>query len=463
MVKRNRPGVVLLIMTITSFLTSYAGSSINVALPAISSELRMDALLVSWIATAFLLTSAILMIPMGRFADIVGRKKIYISGLCIYIIASVLAVVAGNFQTLILSRVIMGIGAAMVFSTSTAILLSVYPTGERGKALGISTAAVYVGLSAGPFVGGFLTHAFGWRSIFSVNIILGLLIIPLFLVFVHGEWTDARGEKMDIAGSLIYAVALSCLLFGFSRLPDVSGYLLSGIALLGLIVFMIWEKRITNPILNIKLFSTNRVFAFSNLAALINYSATFSVAFFLSLYLQVVKGFTPQHAGAIILCQPLVQAIFSPLMGRLSDKINPAVLSSIGMGLTVIGLFMLSFLDHQTSIVYITGALVLLGFGFAFFASPNTNAIMGSVEKRYLSVASATVGTMRVIGQMMSMAVAMLLFSLFIGHVEVSSETADKFLLAMRVGYWLFSIICLLGIFASLARVKGNKIKGFEL
>jgi len=347
---------------------------------------------------------------------------------------------------------VQGIGAALIFGTAVAILTSVTPPRERGKALGIYTTAVYLGLSMGPFLGGFLVTSFGWRSIFVINVPLGILILAIIRTKLEGEWADARGESFDLSGALLYGLALVCVMYGFSLLPDVSGILLVVTGTLVLAAFVWWEYRTPSPLINLSLFLKNRVFAFSNLAALINYSATFSVTFFLSFYLQYIKGFSPALAGTILVTQPVVQALFSSFAGRLSDRIEPGRIASVGMALTACGLFLLSLLSADTALAYLIGTLVLLGLGFAFFSSPNTNAVMSSVTKPYYGVASGTLGTMRLIGQMLSMGIAMVIISLLIGRIMITPDVADQLLMSIRIGFTCFALLCCCGIFFSLVR-----------
>jgi MFS family permease len=221
-----------------------------------------------------------------------------------------------------------------------------------------------------------------------------------------------------------------------------------------MIAFVRWETKVEYPVLNISLFGNNRVFAFSNLAALINYSATSAISFLLSLYLQYTKGLTPQDAGLILVSQPVVMAIFSPLAGRLSDKIEPRIVASAGMTLTVVGLLLFTFLNSTTDLAFIIFSLVLLGFGFALFSSPNTNAVMSSVEKRFYGVASATLGTMRLTGQMLSMGIAMLVFALYLGRAQITPEKYPAFLTSTKTAFIIFAVLCFGGIFASLSRGK---------
>lgn len=446
--------IVLIIATISAFLTPFMSSALNVALPAIANEFSLDAVLLSWVATSFILSAAIFMVPLGRIADIYGRKKIFLYGIILYGIASFLPVITKSTFLLILSRTLQGIGGAMIFGTSVAILTSVYPIGERGKALGINVSAVYLGLSLGPILGGILTQHFGWRSIFLINIPLSIIVIILVLGKLKPEWAEAQEERFDFIGSLIYGVALLLIMLGFSILPKLLGLGLVILGILAVFLFIQIETKSKSPILNIGLFKNNPVFTFSNLAAGINYSATAAVSFLLSLYLQHIKGFSPQNAGLILVSQPIMMTIFSPVAGKLSDQIEPRIVASIGMAITFLGLGLFTLLKETTGIGFVIFNLVLLGFGFALFSSPNTNAIMSAVEKRFYGVASGMLGTMRLIGQMFSMGIAILLFAVIIGRVPITPQYHLSLLKSIKIAFMIFAVLCFVGIFASLARGK---------
>jgi len=452
-VESNRRSA-LIIATLSAFLTPFMGSSINIALPAIQKEFSLDAVLLSWVATSYILASVISLVPFGRLADIYGRKRVFTWGISIFTTASFISAFSVSASMLIFSRIIQGIGSAMIFATGIAILISVFPVSQRGRVLGVNVAAVYIGLSVGPFLGGFLTQYFTWRSIFVFTIPLGFIIIGLVLLRLKGEWAEAKNEKFDMPGSLIYAASLVALMYGISVLPKQISILIIVLGIGGIFAFVKWEMKVTNPVFNLTLFRVNRVFAFSNLAALINYSATFAVAFLLSLYLQHIRGLSAQNAGLILIAQPVVQAIFSPFAGRLSDRIEPRIVASTGMVLTTIGLFLFIFLNDYSTLEMIIARLIILGFGFALFSSPNTNAIMSSVAKRFYGLASGSVGTMRLMGMMISMGIATLIFAIFIGRSQITMEHSAEFLKSMNVAFIVFSLLCFAGIFASLIRGK---------
>ncbi len=451
---RTNRTLVLIVVVLASFLTPFDVSAVNLALPSIASEFAMDAVTLAWVATAYLLSMAIFLVPIGRLADIHGRKRLFIYGAIVFTVASLLISRSFSTETVIAFRALQGFGASMIASTGVAILTSVYPKGEKGKAIGISVAAVYLGLSVGPFLGGILTQYFGWRSIFYINIPLGILIAAVSISRLKGEWAEAKGEQFDAIGSIIYGVALFTLIYGLTLVPALNSYVLIIIgAILGA-TFILWEVRSRFPVIHVGLLVRNRPFAFSNLAALINYSATFAVTLLMSIYLQSVRGFTPILAGTILISQPLVQAIISPAAGRLSDRIEPRIVASIGMAFTTAGLVPFIFLTQATPLVVIVASLAVLGIGFGLFSSPNTNAVMSSVESRFYGVASGTVSTMRPIGQVVSLALVELIFALIIGQMAITPESYQLFLQSNQLAFSLFTVLCFFGILASLARGK---------
>ena len=445
---------ILLVATFAAFLTPFLGSAVNLALPSIGKDLNADAIGLGWVISSFILSSAIFLLPFGRLADIVGRKMIFSYGILLFTISSFLIIFTRSIISLIILRIFQGISSAMIFGTSLAIITSVYQPGERGKAMGINITAVYLGLSCGPIVGGLLTQYLGWRSIFAFLVPFGIISLILIKWKIKTEWADSAGEKFDWLGSIIYGFSLASFMYGFSKLPSSTGWIciLSGIMMALLFLFV--ENKTTSPVFDIKLILKNRIFAFSGIAALIHYSATSATGFFISLYLQYLKGLDARTAGLIMISQPIAMTLLSPIAGKLSDKRNPGIIASSGMGLTATGLILLCFITVSTPDYLIVLLLFLMGIGFGLFSSPNSNAIMSSVEKRYLGVASGVVGTMRMIGQMMSMGIAMMLLALFIGNQTINQTTYPGLIKAMKTGFLVFSILSIFGIFASLARNK---------
>ena len=446
--------VVLIVSLLSAFLLPFTTTSINVALPQMGSDLAADSVLLGWMVTAFMLSAAMFLLPVGRIADIRGRKRIFKIGAWIFAASSLLIALASSPWLVIALRALQGFGGAMIFGNGTALLASVYPPEERGRVLGINIGTVYVGQAVGPFLGGVLTQHFGWRSIFVVIALLAIFTAAIMTWKLKSETKAVHPEKFDITGSSLYCMTMFALMYGLSVLPAPHGFGILAAGIAGLVAFVHHQNRITHPIFRVNLFRDNTVFAMSNLAALLNYSATFAVGFLLSLYLQLVKGLSPQETGFILLSQPFVMALSSPLAGKLSDRIEPRLLATAGMVLTCLGLLVLASLDAQSSLWLVLVPLLVHGLGFGLFSSPNTNAVMGSVDQKLYGVASGIMSTMRVMGQMLSMSISMLIIANFIGAVQLDSSNAAQLIDTSRITFLIFAVVCLGGILASL--VRGN-------
>ena len=452
---KTKERIVLIIICLGTFQTPFLGSALNLAMPAIAKSFSLDAVSQSWIVSVYLLSSAIFAIPFAKSGDILGRKKIFAGGVFILLFASGGCVISPSFLWFVAFRFLQGLGSAMMFGTGTAILISVFSPKERGKILGINTSVVYFSGAAGPFLGGLLTDSFGWKSIFILNIVVGLLILfGVFRGMRSMEWIETGKDKFDWGGVVIYALGLSSLIYGFSRLPHVFGFVLTAAGLILLSLFGIYESKYKFPIFNVKLFTKNKIFRLSSFAALINYAATFGIGYMLSLYLQYIKGYPAQTAGTILIIQPVTQGVLSILSGRLSDKVNAAKLATAGMALIVVALLLMLMLNETTPVLFLVVGLIILGTGFAFFSSPNMNVIMSSVEKRYFGMASATTGTMRLIGQSFSMGVVTMITSLIVGKVKITSEVHETLMESIHVTFIIFAILCSVGVYFSLSRSK---------
>ena len=446
------------IIMVASFITPFTSSSINLAIPSIGLEFSGNQFWLNWVVFSYLLTSSVFLLPFGRIADIYGRKKIFIIGMALFALTSLACALANSLPLLVFFRVLQGLASAMIFGTSMAILISVAPANQRGKAIGINAAAVYLGLSLGPVLGGLICRIFNWRGVFYFILLLSLTVITLSLWKLKGEWKGAN-SSFDLIGCLLYILGLTSLLYGLADLTSGLIYVIcffTGIILL--ILFIYIELKVAHPLLSITLFSRNKVFAFSNLAALINYSATFALVYILSLYLQTVLGIETSLSGLILLAQPIMMSVFSPIAGTLSDRIEPRLVASLGMGITALGLFFFIFLGNQISLILFILNLAFIGLGLALFSSPNNNAIMSSVGKEHYGVASSILGTMRLTGQSLSMTIVALVTSIIMRDLTITSSTyIPSLLTSMRILFIIFTVLSIGGIFSSLAR--GNMTK----
>jgi EmrB/QacA subfamily drug resistance transporter len=391
------------------------------------------------------------MVPCGKIADIYGRKRMFTYGILIFTLASAGSALSNSTAMLIGFRILQGMGASAIYPIGAAILTSTFPVRELGRVLGINGAAVYLGFSSGPFLGGLLTHHLGWRSIFLANVLVGFIVIVLIIWKLKGEWREAKEEKFDLAGSVLYSVILLFIMYGFSQLSTMKGVWLVLAGFLGILLFVKWEAKMRTPVLEVKL-SGRRAFAFSNLAALIHSSASFAITFLLSLYLQYVKKLTPESAGLILIAQPIVQALCSLFSGKLSDRIEPRIVASIGLVLTGLGIGLFTVLNEKTPLLFILGNLILLGFGYGLFSVPNANAVMSSVESKFYGVAAGMLSTMRITGMAFSMGIAVLIFSIYLGKVQITPDTYPVFLKCIKLAFAFSTVLCFGGVFASLAR-----------
>ena len=444
---------ILFVACLSSSLVPFMGSSLNLALPQIAREFDMNGIGQSWILTAYLLSTAILQVPFGRLADIWGKRNIFITGLCIFAITTFLCGFAQNGTSLIILRALQGFGSAMIFCTNTAIVSSVFPPKERGMAMGINVAIVYISIAAGPSLGGIITQNIGWNYVFTITAGISIIALTGAFTVMKERWAEAKGEPFDIKGSVIYGLAIMALIYGLTILPGIFGFVLIVVSILLLWIFVKHESNEAYPVFNISLITKNRTFRMSSAAALINYAATFPIGFLISLYLQEVKGLNAQSAGLILIVQPVIQSVISPFSGKLSDKIQPRYIASAGMALiTIVLLAIAFFLTADSSMIMLMTMLSLLGIGFAAFSSPNTNAIMSSVDKKDYSMASATNGTVRLIGQAFSMGITTMAISLVIGNQAITPEVSAGLMKVIHTTFIVFAVICSFGVYTSIIR-----------
>ncbi|MDR2131533.1 MAG: MFS transporter [Odoribacteraceae bacterium] len=443
----------LLVIATAAFLVPFMGSALNLALPEIGAAFSMKAVTLTWLAMIYLISTAILQVPFARLADRVGRKRIFCRGVLLFSAGTFLCGLAPSVGVLLALRFLAGVGSAMMFGTSTAILTSLFPPERRGWALGVNVAVVYAALAAGPLLGGMLTHYLGWQLLFFSSAAVGIVVLPLARFFLRGEWVEeARPGRFDWPGSLLYGTGLAGVIYGFSILARPAGWACFAVGAILFTLFVFHERRHASPVFNVRLVSGNRLFRLSLLAALINYAATSGVAFMLSIYLQYVRGLDARQAGLILISQACVQSLCSLASGRLSDRLSPARLATVGMGISTVGLAGLLFLDATTPFAVVVALLVVLGIGFGIFSSPNTNLIMSSVPRAEYGQASAITGTARLTGQAASMGIAGLAISLYVGNEKLVPALFPGFMQSTRVTFILFLVLGLVGVRASMKR-----------
>jgi MFS family permease len=439
-VDKSLQRIILLLVSLAAFLIPFMGSSLNIALPSIQIELSVNVVLLGWIPTAFVLATAALVLPFGRLADIYGRRKIFTYGIILYTVASLLAAFSFSGQVLIFFSFLQGCGCAMIFATMVALLSSVFPMERRGEALGLYVTAVFIGLFLGPILGGLIVQYLGWRAIFLFNVPMGIILLFILFWKLKTDWVEAIGEKFDLRGTVVYVLSLIAILYGFSSLQDDVGKYILLAGLIGITLFVLLERRTKSPVLKLSIFQQRQT-GLAALSMLLLNIAISAMATILSIYLQQPRGLQPEIAALILSVQPLMVSILSPLVGRASDRTDNRILPISGLVLIAVGLIMLAFLGNATSLLVPILALFIIGVGQAMFSSPVTRTFMGGVESKIYGMASSAFSTMIYLGQTLSLGILIVIFTIFIGRVQVSPANYSAFLASMQAAFIIFSII----------------------
>ena len=452
----SKERAILRIAVTTALVTTFSGSALTIAIPDVESEFSIGATAVGWIITLYTLVTSALSVPMGKFSARIGIRKGLTTGIGIFGVISIVALFSTSGTMLIICRALQGVGSSFIFATNMAILVLTFPPEKSGEALGIMTAGTYIGLSFGPVIGGFLNQNFGWRSIFIFMAVISVIaFVTAIRNFDYRNEDRAPDLDQDLRGTFMYMAGIIFIIYGFSELTSY-GFgkyvLLAGTAMM--VLFVITELHTSDPIVDVSLFAHNRIFALSNLTALLNYGATFTISYLLSIYLQVVMGYSSQTAGLILIVQPLLQALLSPRTGRLSDHIEAWKLVTAGMSACAVSLFVLSRLGTDSSLAVVIAMLLLAGTGVAFFSSPNTNQIMSSAGPDSKTFASAILSTMRTIGQTFSMAIVTMISGLYVGNISLDSAPPDLLVKTIRVSFMVSTILCVAGAVMSTARKR---------
>lgn len=437
---------ILIVVVMGAFLISFMGSALNVSLPSIGREFSLNLVILGWIPTAFILANAAFILPFGRLGDLYGRKKIFTIGVALFTLASIMAFFSPTAIYLIAFSFMQGLGCAMIFGTGMAILSSVFPIGSRGESFGIYVASVYMGLLAGPIIGGFLTQTFGWRSIFLFNIPISITILTLISLKIKKDWIGSKGESFDFKGATIYIASIIIILYGFTSMFTSTGQVLVILGILLLLIFVILELKTPNPIINPRIFR-KFVPALSSTSTLLMITSTSAIWTLLSIYFQYIQSLSPLVVGVLLAIQPLVVTLTSPFAGRLSDRINGAHIILIGIILSSIGLFLTIFIGFETSLAYIIALIIVLGIGNALFSSPTTNIFIASVDRKYYGSASAVFSTVIFTGQLLSLGILLLIFSGTLGGLEVLPSQFAKFMASQQLTFSIFLILSILGTF----------------
>lgn len=405
-----------------TFMTALDGSAVNTVLPVLLRELHTTVAGVEWVTTVYLLVVSVLLLSFGRAGDLRGHKRLYIAGFVLFVLGSALCGLAPSAGALIALRGLQAVGAAMLIANAPAILTKSFPAEQRGRALGALGTFTYLGLMAGSPLGGWLTSALGWRSVFYINIPVGALAIALGLRHIEDDRPEPTGERFDVPGALLFTAGLVALLvalnqghaWGWSSAPVLG---LFGAAALLLAGFVAVERRRSSPMLDLSLFG-NRTFSASTVSALLNYICVYSVLFILPFLLIQGRGLDPQHAGLVLAAQPIVMAVIAPLAGSLSDRIGSRLLATLGMLSLAAGIFLLAMLAEGSSLAAIAAALGVVGLGVGLFVSPNNSALMGAAPRHRQGIASGVLATARNLGMVLGVGLSGAVFTTVLARLS---------------------------------------------
>ena len=450
-IKEN--GWLLIAIVIGSFFNSFMSSSLNIAMPVINAEYQVGVAQVAWISKSFLLASAIGLLLAGWIADHYGRRKTFLAGNAIFGFVSLLIAIIPGFYPAVVLRFIQGLGSAMIMASAPALIASAFETSRRGFVLGIQTTFTYIGLSLAPLLGGLLTQVLGWKSLFVFNFIFTTFALGIMFFGVKKEWRSETEKPFDLPGYFLFVIAILGIVLALDWMNR-NSLIGVGISVVAGYAFIVYEKQKTHPFISVTFLKENRYFTNSILAALINYATTFAISYVLSLYLQNIRGMTPVAAGFVLCFQPVMMALFSAYAGHLSDKHNPGRIASYGMAIISAALFAIGFLVNETLPLYVLAILLaILGLGFALFSSPNTNAVMSSVDAGSYGFASAFLAFGRLFGQFLSMALASGLI-LVINNSQATLFGHEGLLLATKIAFVFFGLLSCFGVYLSYQRVS---------
>ncbi|MDP2646324.1 MAG: MFS transporter [Desulfobacterales bacterium] len=458
----------LAVTCLGTFMSAYDGGAVGISLPRIMTSFKTSLTMVSWVLLSYLLVTSALLLPTGRMGDIWGRKKIFSLGFAIFFTGSALCGLSQNQMQLILFRIFQALGAAMLQTSSFAIVTSVFPERDRGKALGYFASMAAVGITSGPAIGGLIVSTLGWRSIFFLNVPLGLIGTVLAQLILKDETFPEKSKKtlkhFDLPGACISAVAICGLLIGLTlgRQGNWFAYetcLSLGTAVAAMVIFPWFESRRAYPLVDMALFK-NRTFSLNMIARFICFLGTSCTALLMPFFLQIILGFSAFKAGLLIAPVSLVYGIFSPISGWLANYIRTQILSSAGMGLMALAFYLLSRLDLSSDYPGVLGRFVLLGIGWSIFQTPNNTSIMDSVERNRFGITSGILAFVRQTGMALGVALGstIVVASMFstVGRVSIYSLKQDRGLLentdaliAFSAGigkaFWVVCLLCILG------------------
>jgi EmrB/QacA subfamily drug resistance transporter len=446
--------LVLVAVGVGTFMSALDGSVVNTMLPVIQEYFRSDVATVEWVVSIYLLVVSGLLLSFGRLGDLRGNKTVYIWGFLLFVLGSAFSGLSPAPGFLIGSRAFQALGATMLFANSPAILTKTFPSEQRGQALGLQGTMTYLGLTTGPFLGGWLAQTFSWHAAFFINVPIGLFAVWLSWRVIPKDSTSGQQEQFDIPGAMVFMAGLMALLLGLNQ-GDYWGWispptlaLVIG-AVLTLAVFVWIESKARTPMLDLTLFRS-RFFNMSTLSPVLNYVCVYSVLFLMPFYLIQGRGLGPAQAGLILTAQPLVMALMAPLAGTLSDRVGSQIPTTVGMLLLAAGLYFLSSLTQASPFSHAILGLAVSGLGVGLFVAPNNSALMGAAPRSRQGIAAGVLALARNIGMVLGIGVTGAIFTSFLNRGEPNAPSTLVF--AVGAGFRFVTLVALLAAVVSIAR-----------
>ncbi len=457
-------------ISVGTFMATLDGSIANVALPTISHAFMISLHTVQWVVTAYLLTICAMLPIIGKIADRIGRNRVYNAGFLLFSLGSLLCSLSGHIAWLILSRILQGIGASLLMANNQAIVASTFAVTQRGRAMGITGAMVSLGSLTGPAIGGILVSAFGWPSIFYINVPIGVIGFVAGLFILSAQPMTTKKEPFDYLGSSLFILGITLFLYAFSNAPTwgLTSPLTYGglvIAIILLALFVLRERKAKFPMLDLTLFAI-RAFRTGTLAAMLSFISLFCTTVMMPFFMMEALHYSPSTTGYVMAAYPLTMVLTAPISGAISDKIGPFWLTTSGLLLNVLGFILLNSLSTSVAPWLVALHMAIFGIGQGMFQSPNNAAVMGSVDKARLSVASGINALVRNIGMVLGISLSVLLFSyqmffLTGRFVQVGVEVVDPkaFLTSLHTVFYAAALAALLGAIASVRRRRSPSSK----
>jgi EmrB/QacA subfamily drug resistance transporter len=451
-----------------TFMATLDGSIVNVALPNMAEKLSVSTEAIAWVVSSYLIVISGSILIFGRLGDIKGKTNVFHWGIILFTFGSLLCGISNSFLFLIAARSVQAVGAAATMANNQGIITQVFPSNERGKALGISGTFVALGSMAGPPIGGFIISSFSWKYIFLINVPIGIVVFLLGLKILPKSQKQAN-EGLDAKGAVLFTVSVVSLFtsliigedYGYRHPAIIAGFL---VAILTLILFLFVEKRLEHPLLQLSLFK-NGLFSLSIFCAFISFISINSFIIIQPFYLQNVMKYTPAFTGIIMVVYPLVMSVVAPTSGYLSDKIGSEFLTFLGLAANSTGLFLMSTLNEHTSLQTLILFIIIMSVGNGLFQSPNNSLTMSNAPRNMLGIAGSVNALIRNLGMITGTSLAILiLYSRMSSRIGYKVSTYipgrdDVFIYGMKGVYATASAVCAIGALLTAFRLYRKKSK----